>query len=98
MNMMAVRKIYADGKFFTIDEGTTSLPEPFHELVEFSILASQHDPFDPMEKAIKGVGGKLLADTEHLHDNWTLVQEYALSKKLLALSHVWAFPRRQRAT
>ena len=30
------------------------LPETFHELLEFSILASQTDPFDPMEKAIHG--------------------------------------------
>ena len=92
MNMMSVRKIYAGGQFFAVDDATTTLPEPFHELVEFAILASQHDPFDPMEKAIKGVGRKLLADTEHIHDNWVLMQEYALSKKLLALSHVWASP------
>jgi Ca2+-transporting ATPase len=92
MNMMSVRKIYSGGQFFTVDDATTTLPERFHELVEFAILASQHDPFDPMEKAIKGVGRKLLADTEHIHDNWVLMQEYALSKKLLALSHVWASP------
>jgi len=89
---MAVRKIIRETKIFAIDEATTTLPEPFHELMEFSILASQHDPFDPMEKAIKSAGAKLLGGTEHLHDNWTLVQEYALSKKLLALSHVWASP------
>jgi Ca2+-transporting ATPase len=92
MNRMAVRKIYANENFFTFDETTTMLPEPFHGLMEFSILASQHDPFDPMEKALKSIGEKLLGGTEHLHDNWTLVQEYALSKKLLALSHVWASP------
>lgn len=92
LNRMTVRMVYAGGQFFAIDERTTKLPEPFHELLEFSILASQHDPFDPMEKAIRGAGDKLLANTEHLHDNWNLVQEYALSKKLLALSHVWASP------
>ncbi|MCD1295895.1 ATPase [Methanocella sp. CWC-04] len=92
MNRMSLRKLYAQGKFFTIDENTASMPEPFHELMEYSILASQHDPFDPMEKAIKDVGNKILINTEHLHDSWILVQEYALSKKLLALSHVWRSP------
>jgi Ca2+-transporting ATPase len=92
MNMMTLRKLYCRGSSFVIDGATATLPEPFHELLEFSILASQNDPFDPMEKAIKSIGGKLLADTEHLHDNWTLLQEYALSKKLLALSHVWTSP------
>ena len=33
-----------------------------------------------------------LAQTEHLHDDWTLVREYPLSQQLLALSHVWKSP------
>ncbi|MFH1007153.1 MAG: cation-translocating P-type ATPase [Candidatus Latescibacterota bacterium] len=69
-----------------------SLPEIFHEVVEFSILASQTDPFDPMEKAIRQLGTHCLDQTEHLHRDWSLVQEYPLSKDLLALSHVWQSP------
>ena len=68
------------------------LPEPFHELLEFSVLASHRDPFDPMEKAIREGGLKLLANTEHLHDDWTLVDEYPLSAALLAMSRVWRSP------
>ena len=65
------------------------LPEFVHQLVEFSILASQKDPFDPMEKAFKQLGEKYLALTEHLHNDWTLLREYPLSPDLLAMSHVW---------
>jgi Ca2+-transporting ATPase len=65
------------------------LPETFHELVEFSILASDTAPFDAMEKAIQELGVQYLSDTEHLHDDWELAHEYALSPELLALSHVW---------
>jgi Ca2+-transporting ATPase len=65
------------------------LPEEVHELVEFSILASQKDPFDPMEKAFKQLGDDYLANTEHIHDDWTLVHEYPLSPELLAMSRVW---------
>ncbi len=72
---------------------TGSIPEQFHEVVEFSILASQKDPFDPMEKAFKDLGDHFLARTEHLHDDWTLVREYPLSNSLLALSHVWKSPK-----
>jgi Ca2+-transporting ATPase len=68
------------------------MPDVFHKLVEFSILASQIDPFDPMEKAIKDLGEQHLARTEHLHQNWSLVQEYPLSKELLSLSRVWKSP------
>ena len=56
------------------------------------MLASKQDPFDPMEKAIRQLGDRYLAGTEHLHDNWTLVHEYPLSPELLALSHVWQSP------
>ncbi|MGE5551581.1 MAG: cation-translocating P-type ATPase [Bacteroidota bacterium] len=72
-----------------------SLPENFHGLVEFGILASQSDPFDPMEKALRQLGDLTLAQTEHLHANWTLIHEYPLSKSLLAMSHVWRSPDAQ---
>jgi Ca2+-transporting ATPase len=65
------------------------LPEAVHELVEFCILASQRDPFDPMEKAFKQLGDRYLANTEHLHNDWVLLREYPLSPELLAMSHVW---------
>ncbi|MGE5309386.1 MAG: cation-translocating P-type ATPase [Deltaproteobacteria bacterium] len=68
------------------------LSEDIHSLIEYAILASQKDPFDPIEREIKRVGEKCLAGTEHLHKDWKLVKEYPLSKHLLALSHVWESP------
>ncbi len=65
------------------------LPETVHTLVEFCILASQRDPFDPMEKAFKQLGDHYLAHTKHLHNDWQLLREYPLSPHLLAMSHVW---------
>jgi Ca2+-transporting ATPase len=93
LNMMSVSQIYANGEFYDVKHHhKDGLPENFHELVEFSILASQQDPFDPMEKALRRLGKLNLTNTEHLHDDWTLVQEYPLSHELLALSHVWKSP------
>ena len=71
---------------------TGELPEAFHRLVEYSILASMVDPFDPMEKAFHQLGERFLAQTEHLHHDWRLMQTYALSPALRAMSHVWAAP------
>jgi Ca2+-transporting ATPase len=68
---------------------TTELPECFHALVEYSILASVTDPFDPMEKAFHRLGQHFLQDTEHLHRDWTLMQTYGLTPELRAMSHVW---------
>ena len=74
------------------DASVRELPEEFHPLVEFGILASQRDPFDPMERAFHALGQRALARTEHLHAEWSLVREYPLSPGLLALSHVWTAP------
>jgi Ca2+-transporting ATPase len=89
LNQMTVQQLVAGDASFDVTASHTSLPEIFHELVEFSILASKSDPFDPMEKAIHSLGKYYLADTEHLHHDWALVREYSLSPELLALSHVW---------
>jgi P-type Ca2+ transporter type 2C len=88
-NRMSIRALHVPGESLDLEESPGELPEAFHELVEYGILASQVDPFDPMEKALHEVGKKTLTDTEHLHENWTLVQQYPLSRELLALSHVW---------
>ncbi len=92
LNKMSVHKLAVGDDFFDLQKNNELIPESFHELVEFSILASQCDPFDPMEKAIKVLGEKYLANTEHLHNDWQLIQEYPLSKELLAISHVWQAP------
>ena len=89
-NKMTVRKIFCNDKFLDITgDKNKQLPEDFHELVEYAILASKKDPFDPMEKALQELGFKALHNTEHLHNDWPMIEEYPLSKKLLALSHVW---------
>ena len=93
LNQMSVRKLCAGGAFYDVPaDPSAPLPEAVHELAEFGILASQRDPFDPMEKAFHTLGVRRLAGTEHLHPNWTLVQQYPLSDALLALSHVWRSP------
>lgn len=89
LNKMTVSDIVAGNRTFTIGKQKDSLPEEFHEVVEYSILASPADPFDPMEKAMKELGECTLANTEHLHASWTLQREYPLSKELLAMSRVW---------
>jgi len=92
LNQMSVQKVFTRGEFYDLYFQDKSLPENFHEVIEFSILASQISPFDPMEKALKELGNQALSNTEHLHNNWTLVQEYPLSQNLLAMSHVWKSP------
>ena len=94
-NLMAVQQLFAYNQSenpqpYNLElHSKEPLPESVHELVEFCILASQRDPFDPMEKAFKQLGDRYLVDTEHLHNDWKLLREYPLSPELLAMSHVW---------
>ncbi len=93
VNRMSIRKLSVDGIVHDVEQQTgVVLPETLHEIVEFGILASQRDPFDPMEKAFHDLGNLRLAETEHLHADWTLEREYSLSPELLAMSHVWKSP------
>jgi Ca2+-transporting ATPase len=93
-NRMTVARLLVGADAFTVDEAAPNtppdaLPEVFHPLVEFSILASAIDPFDPMEQAFQRLGQRFLANTEHLHRDWTLVQEYGLTPELRAMSQIW---------
>ncbi len=88
-NRMTVTYLMMGNELLEVELKQRNLPEAFHELVEFGILATPPDPFDPMEKAIKELGGRTLVNTEHLHTDWDLMHEYPLSEKLLAMSHVW---------
>jgi P-type Ca2+ transporter type 2C len=93
LNQMTVTKVYSGGGFCDVgDAKAGNVPERFHEVIEYGLLSSQKDPFDPMEKGIKALGDRVLSGTEHIHLNWTLVHEYPLSKSLLSLSNVWKSP------
>jgi Ca2+-transporting ATPase len=92
LNRMQVSELSTGSNVYRLDRITPSMPETFHELVEFGLLASPADPFDPMEKAMKELGNQVLANTEHIHKDWTLLREYPLSDKLLAMSRVWRSP------
>jgi P-type Ca2+ transporter type 2C len=92
LNRMSVKELFANQQFYTIKESPTSLPSEFHEVVEYSILASPADPFDPMEKAMTELAHYTLANTEHIHHDWTFLREYPLSSEMLAMTRVWRSP------
>ena len=90
LNRMRVAQLHVDGADLALDAVERAvLPEHFHALVEYAILASRVDPYDPMEQAFHALGRQFLAETGHLHGNWALVHEYALTPELRAMAHVW---------
>ena len=89
MNRMAVAELASSEQHFR-PESASELPEHFHLLAEFAMLATPADPFDPMEKAIQHFGHQWLQGTEHVHDGREPEFEYALSGEILAMTRVFA--------
>ncbi len=88
-NKMSVTSLYNGKNFLTITEAG-KFDSEFHEIIEFGLLSSQINPFDPMEKAITSIGDSYLQGTEHIHKNWEKIKEYPLSRELLAMSRVFS--------
>jgi Ca2+-transporting ATPase len=96
LNAMHLTTLCVKSVYYDVDTKKVNLlPEAVHDLVEYGILASQRDPFDPIEREVKRLGEFYLSDSEHMHNNWRIIKEYPLSKALLALSHVWESPDKQ---
>lgn len=57
-------------------------PKEFHQLLETAVLASQKDPFDPMEKAIHRAFPLDLSER-------VFKRQYPLAPNMLAMSQVW---------
>lgn len=92
LNRMSVQFLFAQQEFLSIDQGDVSLPETFHEVVEYSVLASSRDPFDPMEQAIVQLSNRFVVSVDHLHPDWGFAREYPLSSTLLMISRAWTLP------
>ncbi len=87
-NKMTVAWLYNGSEFFSL-AADKSFPGQFHETIEYGMLSSQTNPFDPMEKAILKMSELHLGGTEHIYTDWQMLKEYPLSKELLAMSRVF---------
>ncbi|HEX5329208.1 cation-translocating P-type ATPase [Sulfuricurvum sp.] len=88
-NRMQIAELIVDGKSFRTLDGNT-LSETYYPLVEFAMLATPADPFDPMEKAIQSFGHTHLEGTDHLHDECTPQFQYDLSADIMAMTRIYS--------
>ena len=91
-NRMQVVALHTSAGLWPVQATDTHLPEDAHALLEYAILASEATPVDPMDQAFHELGQRCLSQTEHLHQDWQLVQRYELSAELRAMSRVWLKP------
>lgn len=61
----------------------------YSEVVRYGVLASQRNPFDPMEEAFLAAA-RQSGDVESIYGNSQIVEEYPLDPTSLSVAHVWA--------
>lgn len=103
LNRMTVQTLWANHQFYDLvsnSDQPLGLPENFQQMVEYSIFASQVEPFDPMERALCEYGQQHLPQAELRLPNasWILEREYPLTRELLAMTRVWHSTDKQQAT
>lgn len=90
MNRMTVRTLAAGDRILDVNRTShETLPPELRDLAGYGILATQVAGFDPMDKAIRSLGEDRMRDVVQARRGWTPVLEYPLTRRLLALSHVW---------
>lgn len=90
LNKIELSCIYSNSHFYELsDLASTVLPNEFAETLEYGVLASQKDLFDPIEKELNKMGELYLGDLNVKYKTFKLIKEYPFSKKITALSHVW---------
>lgn len=87
-NRMSLETAYVGEHVFQASDNA-SLPEDFHKIIEYAVLASSPQSEDPMDKAISSFGKRFLSGTEHLHESWNPVKVYSLEPPILAMARVF---------
>jgi Ca2+-transporting ATPase len=67
--------------------GSSRLSPPLRAVLEYGILASDQDPFDPMEQAFHRLGREHIDEAAYAGRH--LVHQYGLRPDLLAVTNVW---------
>ncbi|MDK2898829.1 MAG: P-type Ca2+ transporter type [Patescibacteria group bacterium] len=80
--MKIINVIDANGVFYS-DFNETS------ELIEYGVLASQKNPFDPMEEAFIEAGQQVFNDIGDIYKRRVIVKEYPLEEDALSVVHAW---------
>lgn len=64
--------------------------DAYREVVSYAVLASQVDPFDPMEEAFLIAAKDMGQDLSSIYGVSSIAREYPLEETSLSVGHVWA--------
>lgn len=90
MNTMRLAALYVAGANYEIGDDWVGVPDECQTLLETGVLASERDPFDPIERELRERGRSCLKKIQ----TWKLVKEYPASGNLFAIAKVWQTTKR----
>ena len=88
-NQMTLRIVATAAGSVDVIEAPLPASSDVQDALQSAVLASEPEPYDPMERALWAARDRLLPGGSEAHRDWHLIQEYPLTPGLLAVSHVW---------
>lgn len=92
-NNMSLQALAIKNQIFDIKHPDLLANDQARQLLKTAVLASEINPFDPMEKAFHDSLKKLYPHEITTHSSSVLAHEYGLSPELPAMTHLWQDPQ-----
>jgi Ca2+-transporting ATPase len=88
-NRMALVEAHAAGQWFRLAEPAQPAPPAVQDAIGLAALASELEPFDPMERAIVAAARQAASDAVVMRGQWELARDYPLTPHFAAVCHGW---------
>lgn len=98
LNKMEIKELYSKGRVYLANGFSDLKSKNFDnksgvdDLIYHSVLASNKETFDPIDKAIREFYLRNKSNEKGLFKDLEMIKQYPISRELLALSHVWKEP------
>lgn len=87
LNQMTVRGAYFGGRDWQVDD--PEFARTARELLELGVLASETEPYDPMEKAFHDIARQSGCAPESVYEGRDFVHEYPFTPLNKMMGHIW---------
>ena len=84
---LCVGELYSNGR--QLQKPYTAASPEVRILLEDALLASEPNPFDPLDQAIAALATDAGMDPPELYSRWTMVQDYPFDPERKYVTHVW---------
>lgn len=89
LNRMSLSALVTNEALEDIQVINGSLDSAQKELLSYALLASESEPFDPMEQAFEASMRRLSPDHAVQYSDYKMLHDYGLTPELPAMTHLW---------